>query len=315
MSGTLDFIVIGAQKAATTSLWRCLQTHPELYMPPSKEAPFFSLDVLYARGFEWYLGDYFAGAPGTALWGTVTPQYMMGSAEVGVAEIARRIHEAVPEVRLIAMLRDPIERARSQHRMSVHRGTETRSFEVAAREQLEPAALAAAREAPTELNSYVTQGEYGRLLSVYLGHVPRERLLVVRTDELEQRPAEAVRAVLRFLGVDEEHASPELGRRHHRGGTRRRIDLEAETALREYLGTHVWPETRRPREQHRAFDFWLREWLVVPDDDLPRLDPAVRAALEQHFAADAARLESETGTVVPWSLSRRQRAAATLAPD
>jgi Sulfotransferase family len=136
VGGTLDFLVIGAQRSGTTSLWRHLASHPQVHIPPSKEAPFFSHDRPFARGLAWYLGEFFADADPRRRWGTVSPHYMMGSPDADVPEVARRIHATVPQARLIAILRDPIERAQSHHRMVVHRGRETRGFEEAALQQL-----------------------------------------------------------------------------------------------------------------------------------------------------------------------------------
>lgn len=56
----LDFLVIGAQKSATTTLFKYLEEHPNIYMPPEKEAPFFNLDERFERGIEWYLKEFFS---------------------------------------------------------------------------------------------------------------------------------------------------------------------------------------------------------------------------------------------------------------
>ena len=78
VKNTLDFIVIGAQKAGTTSLFEYLRGHPELSLPPDKEAPFFSSEEARRRGFEDYMRKAFAFADPSSKWGTVTPQYMVG---------------------------------------------------------------------------------------------------------------------------------------------------------------------------------------------------------------------------------------------
>jgi len=123
----LDFIIIGAQKAGTTSLFEHLRRHPEISLPVGKEVPYFSHDRVYARGWTDYMRklarhDAFAD-PGRK-WGTVTPQYMLGGVYRSPGDVARgngdertvplRIKECLPSVRLIAILRDPVEaRARA----------------------------------------------------------------------------------------------------------------------------------------------------------------------------------------------------------
>lgn len=300
MGGSLHFIVIGTQKGATTTLWRHLAAHPELWLPPSKEAPFFSHDEVFDKGLDWYLGEFFTSAPCSTRWGTVTPHYMMGTADADVAEIARRIARTTPDARLIALLRDPIERAVSHFRMSVYREREARPCEEALRAALAPATLECARRAATETNSYVAQGEYGRILASYLQCFPRDRLHVAFTEDLARRPGATMREIFRFIGVDDRFVPPGGDVRVRRGGTRRRVDHEAERQLKLYLARAVWPEASRPREQRRAFDYFFNEWNVVPDDQSPVVGPELRGELRRHFVADARLLEGVTGLRPPW---------------
>jgi hypothetical protein len=313
VGSTLDFLVIGAQRSGTTSLWRHLESHPEIHLPPSKEAPFFCDDRLLSRGMGWYLEEYFADADPQSRWGTVSPHYMMGSPDADVAEVARRIRAAVPDVKLVAILRDPIERAQSHHRMVVHRGRETRGFEEAALELLEPRALERARREPPNVQPYLAQGEYGRILATYLDLFPREQLHVLLTDSLEDAPAQALRAIFAFLEVDNAHEPPGLHERHHRGGRKRRLDLKAEQELKDYLAREVWPKTPRAPEQQRAFNFWFTQWNVIPDERLPPIDSQVRELLEEHFARDAETLEAAVGLKVPWSRPRQAPNATAAA--
>ncbi len=182
----LDFIVIGAQKSATTTLFQHLHHHPEIALPSGKEWPFFSHDPIYERGWGAYL-ESLAGNGGVSdparSWGTVTPQYMVGgvlnttldplAAGYDERTVPRRMHERLPDVRLVAILRDPVARAVSHHRMVVRRGGELRSFDEAIDELLAPAALEEARRRPAESSGYVVWGEYGRILAGYLGPSPR----------------------------------------------------------------------------------------------------------------------------------------------
>jgi hypothetical protein len=297
----LDFLVIGAQRSGTTSLWRALASHPELQLPSSKEAPFFSHDEQFARGLDWYVEEFFSEAGAQRLRGTASPHYMMGGPQADVAEVARRIRATVPDVKLIAVLREPIARAQSHHRMVVHRGRETRSFEDAVRALLEPQALEDARRYPLEVQPYVVQGEYGRILGAYLDVFPREQLHVLLTAELEAEPLQALREIFAFLGVADSHRPARADVRHHRGGQGRRLDADGERELKEYLARAAWPHTPHPAQHRRAFDFWFLQWNVIPDERLPPVDPAIRAALREHFAADAQALTALTGVEVPWS--------------
>lgn len=215
MKDVLDFIVIGAQKSATTTLFEQLRRHPDVALPVSKEAPFFSHDENYGRGWGVYLEELTGQGPMSdpgKLWGTVTPQYMMGGVMKPLAgadayderTVPRRIHDQLPEVRLVAILRDPVQRAISHHRMTVQRGGERRTIDAAVDELLRPEQLLASRLAPTDANGYITRGEYGRILGGYLDVFARERLLILFTQELEQAPLDLLGRLYRFIGASED---------------------------------------------------------------------------------------------------------------
>jgi Sulfotransferase domain len=298
---SLDFLVIGAQRSGTTSLWQALASHPELQLPSSKEAPFFSHDEQFERGLDWYTKEFFSQADSRRSRGTASPHYMMGGPNADVPEVARRIRATVPDVKLIAVLRDPIARAQSHHRMVVHRGRETRSFDQAARALLEPRALQRARRRPMEEQPYLVQGEYGRILGAYLDLFPRVQLHVLLTTELESEPLQTLRKIFSFLDVEDSHEPPRLDVHHHRGGLARRLDTAAELQLKEHLARVAWPQTPQPAQQRRAFDFWFLQWNVIPEEQLAPIDPGLRTTLAEHFAADAQVLQRLTGLEVQWS--------------
>jgi hypothetical protein len=300
MTGMLDFVVIGAGRSATTTLWHHLRSHPELSVPACQEAPFFADERLYARGQEWYLRTYFADTSPTQRRGAVSPQYMADQPGVPLPRTVDRLHRAAPDAQLVAILRDPIARAQSQHRLAVLQGRERRRFDVAMRELLEPAMLDRARREAPVVSAYVVDGEYGRILGCYLERFPREQLHVQLTGDLERDPAGTLRSVFTFLGVDDRHRLPEPAVRHHRGGRRRRVDGAAEAALKDYLEREAWPPTPSARERSRAFALWFSQWNVVPDDALPPIDAELRARLAEHFARDAAELERLLALSVPW---------------
>src|SRR5436305_8534161 len=78
LKDTLDFIVIGAQKAGTTSLFEYVRRHPDLRLPANKEAPYFSHDTYCRLAWTDYLHREFPFADPACKWGTVTPHYMVG---------------------------------------------------------------------------------------------------------------------------------------------------------------------------------------------------------------------------------------------
>jgi hypothetical protein len=297
---TLDFLVIGAQKAGTTALHLLLRQHPELWLPAEKEAPFFNTDERWRQGFEAFLDEVFAGAPASSRKGKVTPHYMMGSRCAPVGVIAERAAATIPDVRLVALLRDPVERALSHWRMAVRRGQERRTFDEAVDHLLSEEALERSRTSPTETNSYLVQGEYGRILEIWLAHVDRSRLHVELTSDLEADPAGTAQRIHEFLDV--EPVVPRAVGRVHVGGSRARVPEEAWRDLYALLDREVWPRTGAA--VRRAFDYWFQQWNIVPDTDAPSVSPASRARLADLFGADALRLAA-LDVDVPWLRVRR----------
>jgi hypothetical protein len=297
----LDFIVIGVQKGGTTSLWQYLRRHPEILMPSSKEEPFFSTDAAgEENGLESFARAHFPDPSGRLL-GKVTPPYMLGNDRAGVEEIAGRIAEALPEVRLIALLRDPVDRAFSQWRMSVRQGFETRSFDVAATAQLDPDALTSERRRPSRTGNYIIAGEYGRILGAYRKRFPVERLHVEMSADLEGDSAATLDRVLEFLGLEAGFRPPGLELRHNRGG--RRLDGLGEAQLLEFLEREVWPRLDDEAVEAKArFEDFYEDWSEMPEfagSEPAAASPEVRELLQAHYTADAVQLE-RLGVEAPW---------------
>jgi len=182
--------------------------------------------------------------------------------------------------------------------MEVRRGFESRSFDEAIHQQLRPAALLEARRLSLLTNSYVVQGEYGRILSAYLDVFPREQMWLGLSRFLEETPESVVRSILEYLDVDTEYRP---SNRHFRGGLRNRIPREAELELRRYLSANVWPLLGADAKRHRrAFYVWLEEWRVEPDDAPVPVSLDTRDALSEHFREDAELLFAMTGFDTPW---------------
>lgn len=327
---TLDFIVIGAQKSGTTSLFEYLRRHPELRLPEAKEVPYFSNNRRYAEDWGQYLRKAFPFADPLARWGTVTPQYMYGGianagqhpdgspVESDVHTVPDRIHRQLPDVKLIAILRDPVERARSHHAMTSLNGWEGRPFDATIGELLRPEALERARRVPEENTGYVVWGEYARILEGYLDVFARRQLLVLFTADLRHRPQATLRRVFAFLEVDPDFIPPNLGTSYREGAAARRInwlDLNQlqRTAASNGLVRGLWqalPEPTRRRVDRRfdRLNYQVRLW-NRHRRSAPAQPAAVSAAadtdlrLRRHYAADAERLTRLFGVTPPFGHS------------
>ncbi|WP_395106200.1 sulfotransferase family protein [Actinomadura sp. SCN-SB] len=204
--GLPDFLVIGAPKAGTTALHAALARHPSLYMSPVKEPKFFLTDgppptrggpgdAQTYREHIWRRADYealFDDAPPGALRGESTPFYLYDRAA------QRRIHDLIPHARLIAVVRDPVERAHSNWTHLWSAGLEPiDDFVLACRaEQRRIDAGWAA------FWHYLQMGKYGEQLEHLYTLFAREQVLVFRYRDLLVRPAHALDRICAFLGVE-----------------------------------------------------------------------------------------------------------------
>ena len=195
-----DFLVLGAQKAGTTALYAYLRWHPGITGPSWKEVSFF--DRHWWRGEGWYRGQ-FPLRSGGQIVGEASPSYLFHPL---APERARTL---VPDARLIALVRNPVDRAYSQYQHAVALGREPLSFEdaLAAEDErtrgevdrlvADPRAFSGAWWDHT----YVARGRYAEQLERWLRVFPREQLLVVATEELGAAPGETYAAILGFLGA------------------------------------------------------------------------------------------------------------------
>ncbi|WP_219471233.1 sulfotransferase family protein [Nonomuraea rhizosphaerae] len=223
-----DFLIAGVPKAGTTALHSALQQHPDLYLSAIKEPKFFLTDgpppaeggpgdAATYQEHVWRRSDYealFAGAPPGALTGESTPFYLYD------LDAQRRIHAAVPRVKLVVTLRDPVERAHSNWTHLWSAGLEPIGDLVRACEA-EPGRIA---EGWAHFWHYVALGRYGEQLAHLFELFPREQVLVFRYRDLVDRPAETLDRICAFLGVRQGlltelprqnvTAHPEVGARH-----------------------------------------------------------------------------------------------------
>jgi hypothetical protein len=197
-----DFLIIGAQKAGTTALYAYLREHPQITGPSWKEVSFF--DRHFARGEAWYRGNF----PNTlrargGLVGEASPSYLFHPLAPA------RLAALVPEAKLVALVRNPVDRAFSHYQHEVALGREPLSFEdalVAEDERLhgeeerivaDPAYFSHAWWNYT----YRARGRYADQLERWLAVFPREQLLVMPSEELLAEPEQAHGRVLEFLGA------------------------------------------------------------------------------------------------------------------
>ncbi len=300
----LDFLIIGAQKCATTTLFEHLRAHPDIAMPLEKEVPFFTGDDCSAEAWERFCEQHFANS-GSRLRGKATPQYMCDPSA------AEQIHRLMPNTRLIAILRDPVERTWSHYQMGLRRATEHREFDQAVNELLTPEQVARGRSLPVpqhhegfepESDFYVSWSEYGRVLSSYAEIFGEDQLLVLYTEQLESDPAGTLDRILSFIGLEPGFRPSTLGQVIHQGGGSNKIPHGLRVWLRERQWLYrLWQ--RVPAAQQGALRFRYEQWNVRKQraGAAPTIPASARAALTAHFANDLARLRDLPVDAPPWA--------------
>lgn len=182
-----NFLVIGAQRSGTSLLHQILKNHPEIFVPQRrKEVHYF--DRYFTRETEWY-ESYFPASAAASRYravGEVTPDYL------GAPDVPARICDMLPEARLVAILRHPVDRAYSWYNFSRRNFNESRDFESFLRAD----------------QTVLLYGLYHQHLERYLTYFSRESLLILIYEELITNPGEALSELADFLGLTRAWPSP-----------------------------------------------------------------------------------------------------------
>lgn len=196
------FLVIGAQKAGTTALYAYLRWHPAISGPAWKEVSFF--DRHFWRGLRWYQGQFpLRTSRRLVAVGEASPSYLFHPLA------PQRVAALLPGVKLIAILRDPVERAYSHYQHEVSLGREPLSFEDALAAEEERIAGEVERMSVNPRyfsrawwdHTYAARGLYAEQLERWFAVFPRRQLLVLTNDDLAERTEETYHRTLEFLGV------------------------------------------------------------------------------------------------------------------
>ena len=191
-----NFIVIGAGKAGTTSLWGYLSGHPEVFTARQKELNFFTTEHNWSLGLPWY-EQQFEGAGLASAVGEASGNYTNWPEYAGVPE---RMARVIPDVRLLYVIRHPIERMVSAYRYLRIEGREHRTMEAAFRER----------------QLYLNVSRYSSQIEQFLEHFARAQLHVVVSEDLRDRREETMRRVFSFLEVDPTIVPASLVREYNR---------------------------------------------------------------------------------------------------
>jgi len=231
-----NFIIIGVQKGGTTSLYNYLIQHPKVAPALQKEVQFFSLN--FDKGRDWYFSQFPSVADGKELLtGEASPYYIFHP------HVAKRIHQFFPDVKLIALLREPVARAISHYFYYLKIGFESLSFPDAI--ALESSRLTGEIEKMLEDESYcsynhrhytyLTRGIYADQLPEWFKYFSREQLLILNSDDLYKDTVGTMNQVLNFLELP--HFQLETYPKYN-AGEYKKVSPVIEEKLREFFRPH-----------------------------------------------------------------------------
>ncbi|MFB6356193.1 MAG: sulfotransferase domain-containing protein [bacterium] len=194
-----DFILIGGQKCGTSSLFFHLKNHPGIYEPDNKEINYFT--DKYARPAQWYR-DYFTSDPDLLNFEATTYYLFHPLAP-------KRIKQDLPNCKFIVLLRNPVDRTQSHYHHNIRNDREELPFPEAIKKESERIKGEVERIIKEDHYvsfshrhySYLTRSLYVKSLSNWLEFFPRERFLIIQSEEFFQHPWNVMKSIEKFLGI------------------------------------------------------------------------------------------------------------------
>ena len=270
-----NLIIIGGLKCGTTSIHHYLGLHPDIQMSKPKELNFFVEELTWDLGMDWYRGRF---DDRFKVRGESSPHYTNLPRYTGVVE---RIHEHVPDAKLIYMVRDPISRILSHWRHATGAGYETREIEDVLGQ---------------DDQTYVTRSMYWSQLQPYLERFDRAQVEVIAQEELQADRDGTMRRAFAFAGVDPDFTSEHFQREWEKSTAKESGQYQRMEKLVKLPGFRSFDRNfdRLPESMR-----WMVEKVVhdpdQPSAPKPELPDDVRDRLLSHFADDVAGLQEFAG--------------------
>ena len=266
-----NFVYIGTSKAGSTWLFNALAVHPDIYLASSKGLYYF--DQHFSKGPDWYRAQ-FADAGEKLAVGEVSHSYLSSP------DAAARIADFNPQMRLLACLREPVDRAFSDYLDLIKNGQFKASFE----------------DALEEFPRLLDRGRYATHLQRYFTRFPSEQIHVRLFDDLEDDAQAYADAMFEFLGVRQLDLPPAELKKRMPSGTPRHPQLASAAKSMSQLVKRAGLKRLRSRAKRSVR---LRQALYRPyRDDRPTIDPALAADLRRQFAAEVTELDVLLGMPV-----------------
>jgi hypothetical protein len=281
----IQFLGIGAEKCGTTWIADCIRQHPEIYLPQKKELFFFnSVDPHYLRirnkrydkGISWYCSHF--KKSGKKYSGEFSPTYFYEELA------AKRINKHFPDIKLILILRDPVNRAFSQYLHDKRIGAiKNISFEKAIK----------------NYSNYIEKGKYYKYLKIFYKYFKRSQIKVIILDDVEENPKKVIRDLLKHIGVKDTKIKPKNLYRKSNSVTKavlpnlNQLMISTEYKLRE--NNMVWMLKMIDVLKIREMAIFIRDKNSSKLKSYPKFKKGIRTRLYKIYKDDIKSLESLIG--------------------
>lgn len=282
----IEVMIVGAQKAGTSSLFAYLGEHPALVPNLPPEFPWFNRDDEYAQGFEWARKLYFPRAPKDAVLIAKHSLLMQRSHRI------ERLYRHNPSCQIVVLLREPVARAYSAYLWARMSGFErAATFE----EALAASVSAYRQPAHREMCNYLENGQYAESVERLWAVFPKSSVHVLFTTELIADAVGACQTIFSAAGVDDAFA-PSTGERHNDAAAARSVHLArlivGDGQIKRVAGVLPLPLRRRIRRRLGA----MNRRRFAP----PPIAPETGARLREHYMPHNERLRALLGRELPW---------------
>lgn len=269
-----NFLIIGAARSGTTSLYLYLDQHPDVYFSDVKELNFFSNPKYWAKGFRWYESRFLPREPDIKRIGEASTSYTRAPF---FRDTPQRIHDYRPDMKLIYLTRHPVDRLVSHYLHRVQAGQELRPFSEIVLN--------------LENEAFAWQSRYHYQLSHYLEYFNRNQLFVTSIDELKEVPESVMQAIFRFLDIDDSLKLEKVGKV---------FNANRNTTMKSALGLAIL-DFYREHIQQRALPYRLKRLIQRTAEigatpiPAPEISETERGLLADFYQNDARKLEQDFG--------------------
>jgi hypothetical protein len=280
-----NFLLVGAGKSATRSLYNYMIQHPDVYMPKMKEPQFFVAREVKGRIQKWVEEEQqyfklFEGSDGKKAIGEASVMYLFFYQEA----IKNILHHLGREVKILMILRNPVDRAYSAYNfVHVNNPDEKFSFEEALDKEEERW-----QKRATLFMQYKRMGLYAEAVKAYLAAFPQVHIMWY--DEFRQNPAEVLQGVFRFLGVKTD-LPIDYARQWNKGGKKWKNPFLRWLFMSDNVFKKSYKVFFPKRKGVRTHEFFTDKFMQKTEP----MNPETRKMLQQYFRNDIEQLQTITG--------------------